>query len=98
MAERKGRGSRPDRSRLYGVVICGTTLAIAAALLEGVRRRSYWALAAPLLVGSLGVLSVAFWIGWALVTTRLELAAPETGSDRAPAGRRRRSVKQPSAN
>ena len=98
MTEQIGQRPRPDRSRLYGAIICGTTLAIAGALLEGVRRRSYWALAAPLLAGSLGVLSVAFWIGWALVTTRPELPAPETGSDRAPAGRRRRSVKQPSAN
>jgi len=98
MIEQKGRGSRPDRSRLYGVVICGTTLAIAATLLEGVRRRSYWALAAPLLVGSLGVLSVAFWIGWTLAMTRLQALTPQPDSAGTPAGRRPRSAKQPSAN
>lgn len=98
MTEQEGRRSRPDRSRLYGAIICGATLAIAAALLEGVRRRNYWALAIPLLAGSLGILSVAFWIGWALVTTRLEPPAPETGSDRAPAGKRPRSAGQPFAS
>lgn len=98
MTEQEGRRSRPDRSRLYGAIICGTTLAIAAALLEGVRRRNYWALAVPLLAGSLGILSVAFWIGWALVTARLEPPAPETGSDRARAGKRPQSAGQPSAN
>lgn len=98
MAERTGRRPRPDRSRLYGVVICGTTLAIAATLLEGVRRRSYWAVAAPLLVGSLGVLSVAFWIGWTLAMTRLQALTPESDSARTPAGKRPRSAKQPSAS
>jgi len=98
MAERIGLRSRPDRSRLYGVIICGTTLAIAATLLEGVRRRSYWALAGPLVVGSLGVLSVAFWIGWTLAMTRLQALTPESDSARTPAGRRPRSAKQPSAN
>jgi hypothetical protein len=98
MAERIERRSRPDRSRLYGVIICGTTLATAAALLEGVRRRSYWALAAPLVVGSLGVLSVAFWIGWSLAMTRLQALTPQPDSAGTPAGRRPRSAKQPSAN
>jgi len=85
-------------SRLYGVIICGTALAIAAGLLEGVRRRSYWALAIPLLVGSLGVLSVAFWIGWALAMTRPQEATPQPDSARTPVGRRPRSAKQPSAS
>jgi len=98
MAERIAQRPRLDRSRLYGVIICGTTLAMTAALLEGVRRRSYWAVAGPLLVGSLGVLSVAFWIGWTLAMTRLEALTPQTGSARTPAGRRPRSAKQPSAN
>jgi hypothetical protein len=98
MAERVGLSSRPDRSRLYGVVICGVTLAIAASLLEGMRRRSYWALAAPLLVGSLGILSVAFWIGWSLAMTRLQDLTPQPDSAGTPAGRRPRSARQPSAN
>jgi hypothetical protein len=98
MTERIGRRPRPDRSSLYGVIICGATLAIAAALLDGVRRRSYWAVAGPLLVGSLGVLSVAFWIGWTLAMTRLQALTPQTGSTRTPAGRRPQSAKRPSAN
>ncbi|MGA9350017.1 MAG: hypothetical protein WBW48_14610 [Anaerolineae bacterium] len=62
------------------------------------RRRNYWALAIPLLAGSLGILSVAFWIGWALATTRPEPPAPATGSDRAAAGKRPQSPGQPSAS
>ncbi len=102
MIESKLSGPRPDRSRLYGAIICGSTLAIVAVLLDGVRRRSYWALAAPLLLTSLGILSIAFWIGWTLATTRLpppELSPPtgHTGRD-TPPRTRPRSPGQPSAN
>jgi hypothetical protein len=45
--------------------------------LIGVLRKSYWALAMPVIVGFLGALYVAFWIGRALVTTPLEPPAQE---------------------
>ena len=96
--ETSARRSRPDRSRLYGAIICGIALAMGAVLVEGVRRRSYWAVAAPLLVVSLGVLSVAFWIGWTLFMTQLRPLEPLPGSDLAPRDRPPRSPGRPSAN
>ena len=43
----------------------------------GVLRKSYWALAMPVIVGFLGALYVAFWIGRALITTPLEPPSQE---------------------
>ena len=38
----------------------------------GVLKRSYYALALPVLGGTLGALYIAFWIGRALITTPIE--------------------------
>ncbi len=98
MVESSARRTRPDRSRLYGATICGIALAVAAVLVDGVRRRSYWAVAAPLLVLSLGVLSVAMWIGWTLFMTSLRPPEPLPGSPQAPHDTPPRSPGRPSAN
>jgi hypothetical protein len=45
--------------------------------LVGVLKKSYWALALPVIVGFGGALYVAFWIGRALITTPLEPPAQE---------------------
>ena len=88
----------PNRSRVVGAIICGSAVALAVALVAGVRRRSYWAVAFPLLVASLGVLSIAFWIGWTLVMTRLPPLEPTPDLRQAPRGTRPRSAAPPSAN
>jgi hypothetical protein len=69
----------PNRSRVVGAIICGGAMAMAAVLVAGMRRHSYWAVALPLLVASLGVLAIAFWIGWTLVTARPALLEPTLG-------------------
>ena len=66
-----------ERSHIYGMIICVTSIVTSTVLLAGVLRRSYWALALPVMVGSLGVLYVAFWIGRALITTPIEPPADE---------------------
>lgn len=66
-----------ERSHIYGMIICITSILTGIALLTGVLRRSYWALALPVMMGSLGALYVAFWIGRALITTPIEPPADE---------------------
>jgi urea transporter len=62
---------------MYGIVICAASAIAGLVFLIGVLRKSYWALAMPVVVGFLGALYVAFWIGRALITTPLEPPAPE---------------------
>ena len=88
----------PNRSRVVGAIICGSALTTAAVLVAGMRRRSYWAVAFPLLVASLGVLSVAFWIGWKLVMTQLPPLESTLDVRQEPRGIRPRSPAPPSAN
>ena len=92
------RQALPNRSRVVGAIICGGALTTAVALVAGMRRRSYWAVAFPLLVASLGALSIAFWIGWTLVMTRLPPLEPTLEVRQAPRGTRPRSPVPPSAN
>jgi hypothetical protein len=66
-----------QRSQTYGLIICGASAVAALVFLIGVLRKSYWALALPVMAGSLGALYVAFWIGRALVTTPLEPPAED---------------------
>jgi hypothetical protein len=56
----------------YGASICGGALLAGLLFAIGVRRKSYWALATPVAIGFLGMLSLAFWIGWTLFTTKIE--------------------------
>jgi len=62
---------------MYGAAICGGSIIAAIVFLLGVLRKSYWALAMPVIIGSMGALYVAFWIGRALITTPLEPPAQE---------------------
>ncbi len=66
-----------ERSQIYGVVICAASAIAGLVFLLGVLRKSYWALAMPVIVGFLGALYVAFWIGRALITTPLEPPAED---------------------
>ena len=66
-----------DRTRLTGFVLMGLMGLQAIAVLLGVGRRSYAALAIPVTVG-VGVVSVlGFWVGWTLATLEDDLAGLE---------------------
>ena len=69
--------SMAQRSQTYGLIICGASAITALVFVIGVLRKSYWALAAPVMAGFLGALYVAFWIGRALVTTPVEPPAED---------------------
>ena len=66
-----------ERSHLYGMIICVVSAVTALVFLAGVLRKSYWALALPVMGGFLGALYVAFWIGRALITTPIEPPADD---------------------
>jgi hypothetical protein len=54
------------------MIICAVTALAGLFFTVGILRRSYLALALPVLTGTLGVLYIAFWIGRALLTTPIE--------------------------
>lgn len=59
-------------SRLVGGLICVLVVVIGAAFVWGVVVRSYWAVAIPVVIGFLGMLTLGFWIGWTMAVTRIE--------------------------
>lgn len=71
-----------SRMQLFGIFLCGASFFSALVLLVGILRRSYWALAVPVLVGSLGALYIAFWIGRSLIVFSRERVPQETAGRR----------------
>jgi SAM-dependent methyltransferase len=67
-----GEVSMKKYSRVQGLVICLATVLAAIFFLIGVFMKSYWALALPVAMGFLWLLGLAFWIGWTLLTIRVE--------------------------
>ncbi len=61
-------------SRIVGLLICLFTMAATAAFIWGLVLRSYWAIAIPIAVATLGVLALMFWIGMTFLVG--EWAAP----------------------
>ncbi len=61
-----------DRSRLYGFIICICIVIVATLFIVGVLSKSYWALAIPVAIITLGVLALGFWIGWTIVMLKTE--------------------------
>jgi hypothetical protein len=66
-----------DSSRFWGAVFCLAVLAVTAVFLWGISVQSYWALAIPVAIGFLGLLSLGFWIGWTILTIKTAPPAPE---------------------
>jgi hypothetical protein len=58
------------RSRRTGWKICLAAAAGAALFLWGLTRESYWALALPVALGVLAALSLAFYVGYTILTVR----------------------------
>ena len=70
-AVRDGEKHMKKFSRLQGLILCLATVAAAVLFLIGVIMKSYWALAIPVAVGFLWLLGLAFWIGWTLLTIKV---------------------------
>ena len=65
-----------DGSRAQGALICVGAVVVAALFLAGLLAESYWALALPVALLVLGVLGLAFWVGWTIATVRVEPEPP----------------------
>lgn len=63
-------------SRIGGGLIMVLAVVFTVVLLWGIALGSYWAVAIPVAVGFLGVMALAFWIGWTMAVTETEF--PET--------------------
>jgi hypothetical protein len=81
-----------DRSRALGGVVCLAAIAAGSLFLYGIAIGSYWALALPVAAIVLFVLGLVTWIGWTILTVRVEAegeplprAAAGPGSATAPA-------------
>lgn len=66
-----------DTSRLWGGLLCIAILIIAILFLWGIFQQNYWALAIPVMIGFLGILGLAFWIGWTILTIKTVHPGPE---------------------
>jgi len=66
-----------DRNRLYGLLICIGIALVGVLFIIGVFSGSYAALAIPVAIFTLGVLGLAFWIGWTIFSIKVEPPEPE---------------------
>jgi len=61
-----------QKSRVVGGLICLIMVAAGLAFVWGIVVESYWAVAIPVIIGFLGMLSLGFWIGWTMAVTKIE--------------------------
>ncbi len=66
-----------DMSRLWGGLLCLAIIIIAILFLWGIFQQNYWALAIPVMIGFFGLLGMAFWIGWTILTIKTVPPEPE---------------------
>jgi len=71
------------RSRQLGQALMGASTLSLLLFLTGVMRRSYAALALPVLAGLAAVAGLAFWIGYTMATTQWEDEAEIAGAESA---------------
>lgn len=62
-----------DRSRLAGLLIMGASLLEMLLFFYGAARRSYMAVALPVMGALASISALAFWIGWTMFTAEGEL-------------------------
>jgi hypothetical protein len=60
---------RYDPTRQTGAIVCAASATAGTAFLVGLARRSYWALAIPVVGGVVVFLLVAVWVGLTLALT-----------------------------
>jgi hypothetical protein len=63
-------------TRRYGAIISVAAATVGSLYTIGLLRRSYWALAVPLSIVTLGGVAFALWIGRLLMTTPDEAIQP----------------------
>ena len=71
-----------ESSRVLGGLVCLAAALAGVLFLYGLAVHSYWALALPVAALFLFVLGLVFWIGWTIMTVRVEAS----GEPLAPAG------------
>ncbi len=64
---------KKDYSKIKAFLLCVATFLLAALLGYGLYIRSYWALAIPATAITLVILGAVFWVGIAIITTRMTL-------------------------
>ena len=66
-----------NSSRFFGALLCVGIVLVAVLFLMGIFQNNYWALAIPVMLGFLSILSLGFWIGWTIMTIKIDIPAPE---------------------
>ena len=61
-----------SNSRIQGFLLCLGVLIAAVLFFLGIFFKSYWALAIPVAIGFLWLLGLGFWIGWNILTIKVE--------------------------
>ena len=73
-----------ERSQMTGMIIMAGAVLEMLLFLYGTARRSYMAVALPVMAAVVAVSALAFWVGWTLLTTEEEIPDLE-GESEAPA-------------
>jgi hypothetical protein len=61
-----------ERSQTMGVLLMGVAALQMLLFLVGAARRSYMAVALPVMAGVSLVSALAFWVGWTMMTAELD--------------------------
>jgi hypothetical protein len=70
-----------DRSQMTGILIMAGAVLEMLLFLYGAARRSYMAVALPVMAAVAAVSALAFWVGWTLLTTEEEVPELEGESE-----------------
>jgi len=70
-----------DRSQMTGMLIMAGAALEMLLFLYGAARRSYMAVALPVMAAVAAVSALAFWVGWTLLTTEEEIPELEDESE-----------------
>jgi hypothetical protein len=70
-----------DRSQMTGILIMAGAVLEMLLFLYGAARRSYMAVALPVMTAVAAVSALAFWVGWTLLTTEEEIPELEGESE-----------------
>jgi hypothetical protein len=70
-----------ERSQMTGMIIMAGAALEMLLFLYGAARRSYMAVALPVMAAVVAVSALAFWVGWTLLTTEEEIPELEGESE-----------------